>query len=77
MPISNDRLLRELQTISQKLDVVMSQQDEIDADVVELNTAAQAILDEIAALQDANPALDLSALKAAADRVAAIAPPAA
>jgi chromosome segregation ATPase len=71
------KLQRSIQLLHQKVDIVTSQQDEIDADVVELGNAITAIQDEITALQNANPALDLSALKAAADRVADIAPPAA
>jgi hypothetical protein len=69
-------ILRSLQALHLKADILMTQQDEIDADVTELNTATSAILAEIAALQAANPSLDLTALKAAADAVAAIAPPA-
>lgn len=52
----------------------MSQQDEINADVTELDTAVTAIQAEIAQLQQANPGLDLTALKTAVDAVAAIAP---
>lgn len=54
----------------------MSEQDEINADVAELSGADDEILAEIAKLQAANPALDLTALRAAVDRTAAI-PPAA
>ena len=89
--VTNRQLLTQLGIINQKLDVLMSQQDEINTDVqaieagvAQLNTAATAIQAEIDALKAANPALDLSALdKAAADltgavsAVAAIAPPAA
>jgi predicted nucleic acid-binding Zn-ribbon protein len=89
--ITNRQLLTQITILSQKLDVLMSQQDEINTDVqaieagvAQLNTAATAIQAEIAALKQANPALDLTALdKAAADlngavnAVAAIAPPAA
>ena len=78
-------------TINKKLDVLMSQQDDITADVqavqqavTDLGTAATAIEAEITALKNANPALDLSgldtavgALKNAVTSVAAIAPPAA
>ena len=69
------QILRSLQALHLKADIIMTQQDEINADVTELTTAAAAIQAEIAALQTANPALDLTALKAAADAVAAIAAP--
>jgi len=82
---------RDARAINLKLDVLMSQQDDITADVTtieagvaNLGTAAAAITAEIAALKVANPALDLTGLdKAAADltgavtTVAALAPPAA
>ena len=89
--VTNKQLLTQLGIINQKLDVLMSQQDAINADVqsieagvAQLGTAATAIQAEIDALKAANPALDLTGLdKAAADltgavsAVAAIAPPAA
>lgn len=89
--ISNLQILRSLQELHAKVDVIMSQQDDINADVTtieqgvsNLGTAATAIQAEIAALQAANPSLDLTALnQAAADltgavsAVSAIAPPAA
>jgi len=91
MPATLDQILAQLNTINLKLDVLMSQQDDITADVTtieagvaNLGTAAAAITAEIAALKVANPALDLTGLdKAAADltgavtTVAALAPPAA
>lgn len=69
------KVLAQLQVINEKLDVLMSQQDDINADVTAieagvagLGTAAAAIQAEIDALKAANPALDLSGLdKAAAD----------
>jgi peptidoglycan hydrolase CwlO-like protein len=68
---------RVVHTINAKADKLMSQQDEINADVSELQAAAAAIAAEIAALENANPALDLSGLKAAVASVEALAPPAA
>jgi predicted negative regulator of RcsB-dependent stress response len=53
----------------------MSQQDEINQDVQDLDGAVTNIEAEITALQQANPALDLSGLKTAVAAVAAIAPP--
>ncbi|HEY2638948.1 MAG TPA: GH25 family lysozyme [Streptosporangiaceae bacterium] len=87
--VSNAQLLQQLQILNKKADVLMSQQDEINADVqsieagvAALGTAEAAIQAEIASLKTANPALDLSGLdKAAADLttavagVSAIAPP--
>jgi predicted nucleic acid-binding Zn-ribbon protein len=89
--ITNLQLLQSLQALHAKVDILMSEQDQINADVTtieegvaNLGTAAAAIQAEIDALKAANPSLDLSALdKAAADltgavtTVAAIAPPAA
>jgi hypothetical protein len=91
MPATLDKILAAINTINLKLDVLMSQQDNLDTDVqtieagvASLGTAAAAITAEIAALKEANPALDLTKLdKAAADlsgavtTVAALAPPAA
>lgn len=78
------QVLTQLSIINQKLDVIMSQQDETSADlaadvttieagVANLGTAETAILAEIAALKAANPALDLTGLdKAAADLTGAV-----
>ena len=71
------QVLALLRQINGKVDKLMSQQDEINADVTELDGAVAAIQAEIAKLQGSNPALDLTALKTAVDAVAAIAPPAA
>ena len=68
---------RTVHTINAKVDHMSDQQDEINADVAELQAADANILAEIANLQAANPALDLTALKAAVDATGAIAPPAA
>jgi prefoldin subunit 5 len=90
MAATLDQILNALNTINRKLDVLMSQQDDITADVQavqqavdDLGTAATAIEAEIAALKGANPALDLTgldsavaSLKTAVSGVAAIAPPA-
>ena len=57
----------------------MSQQDEVNADVTELQGAATNIQAEIAALEAqvaAGQPLDLTALKTASDALAAIAAPA-
>ena len=75
--VTHADIMRTLGIINQKLDVIMSQQDEINADVAELTAAVGSIQAEITALQNANPTLDLTALKSAVDAVAAIAPPAA
>lgn len=91
MPATLDQILAAITTINRKLDVIMSQQDEINADVqalgqavTDLGTAATAIEAEIATLKGSNPALDLGplstaldSLKTAVSGVAAIAPPAA
>jgi len=88
--ITNAALLRSLQALHLKVDILMSQQDEVNADVTTieagieaLNAAATNIAAEIAALQAANPALDLSALDAhaaaltaAVGSITALAPPA-
>jgi len=57
-------------------ETLVAAQSDIDAITAELGTALANIQAEIAALQAANPALDLSALQAAADALAAVAPPA-
>jgi predicted nucleic acid-binding Zn-ribbon protein len=86
--VTNRQLLQAIQILASKVDILMSQQDEIGADVqaiegavAQLNAAASAIEAEIAALQQANPALDLSGLQqavadlgTAASAVAAIPP---
>ena len=69
--------LQLLRAIDKNVRTLMSQQDEINADVAALQAADTAILAEIAKLQQANPALDLTALKAAVDATTAIVPPAA
>lgn len=69
------RIERSLAELHRKVDRLMATQAEIDAMVADieakvgaLGTAADAIKAEIAALQNANPALDLSGLtKAVAD----------
>ena len=71
------QVLALLRQINGKVDKLMSQQDEINADVTELDGAVAALQAEIARLQGSNPTLDLTALKTAVDAVAAIAPPAA
>jgi chromosome segregation ATPase len=70
------QILNTLWRVERRLEILMSQQDEINADVAELDGAVTAIQAEITQLQQANPGLDLTALKAAVDAVAAI-PPAA
>jgi predicted negative regulator of RcsB-dependent stress response len=78
MPANLDQILNQLQTINKKLDVIMSQQDDITADAAAIETAIAALAAEIAALKTANPALDLTGLdKAVADLGALAAPPAA
>ena len=91
MTATLDQVLAAITVANQKLDVIMTQQDDLAADVqaidqavTDLGTAATAIEAEIAALKAANPALDLTALdtavgslKTAVSSVAAIAPPAA
>jgi hypothetical protein len=68
------QILNALWRVERRLEILMSQQDEINADVTELDTAFTAIQAEIAQLQQANPGLDLTALKTAVDAVAGIAP---
>ena len=90
MTATLDQVLAAITTANRKLDVLMSQQDDLAADVqivdqavTDLGTAATAIEAEIAALKTANPALDLTgldtavgSLKTAVSGVTAIAPPA-
>ena len=90
MAATLDQILSAVTTANRKLDVLMSQQDELNADVqalqqavTDLGNATTAIENEIATLKAANPALDLTgldaqvaALKTAVSGVAAI-PPAA
>ena len=68
---------RTVHAIQTKVNHMSDQQAEIDADVQELQAADANIHAEIAKLQAANPALDLTALKAAVDATSQIAPPAA
>lgn len=89
--VTGRQILAQLGIINKKLDVLMSQQDDLNTDVqaiqqavTDLGAAATSIEAEIAALKNANPALDLSALDAqvaslkdAVTAVGAIAPPAA
>jgi chromosome segregation ATPase len=70
--VTNRDLLRSLQELHAKVDVIMTQQDDInaeasqiEADVAAEGTALAAIKAEIASLQQQNPALDLSGLQAA------------
>jgi hypothetical protein len=70
------QILSSLWRVEARLEMLMTQQEEINADVAELDAAVTAIQAEIAQLQQQNPALDLTALKTAVDAVAAIAPPA-
>jgi peptidoglycan hydrolase CwlO-like protein len=68
---------RTVHTINAKVDHMSDQQAEIDADVAELQADDVNIEAEIAKLQAANPALDLTGLKAAIAATGQIAPPAA
>lgn len=85
--VTSAQILHSLQLLHQKVDILMSQSDDLAADVTtiedgvaalstaatNLSAAEQAILDKIAALQAANPALDLTALnQAAADLTGAV-----
>jgi predicted negative regulator of RcsB-dependent stress response len=72
MTVTLTQILAAINTANKKLDVLMSQQDDLAADVqaidqavTDLGTAASAIEAEIAALKAANPALDLTALDTA------------
>ena len=97
MITTNGQILAAVSAVSKKLDTalsqigtIMSQQDDLTADVqvvnqavTDLGTAATLIEAEIAALKTANPALDLTgldsavgSLKTAVSGVTAIAPPA-
>lgn len=82
------RILTAITTANKKLDIIMSQNDELNSDVqaisqavTDLGTASTAIEAEIASLKSANPALDLTgldtavaSLKTAVSGVSAIAP---
>jgi hypothetical protein len=88
MTVTLRQILAAVTVANQKLDVLMSQNDDLTADVqaidqavTDLGTASSAIEAEIEALKAANPALDLTALdsavgslKTAVSGVAAIAP---
>jgi predicted nucleic acid-binding Zn-ribbon protein len=70
--VTNRQILTRINDLHAKVDILMSQQDEVaadvaavEADVTKLNAAADAIKAEIAALQQQNPGLDLSGLQAA------------
>ncbi len=90
MAATLDLIYHSLQLLHAKADILMAQQDDLNADVTaiedgvaQLGTAATAIQKEIDDLKNANPALDLTGLdKACADltgavsKISAIAPPA-
>ena len=70
--VTNRQLQQQLDRIETKVDLMSSQQDEvnaaaqqIEADVAAENTALAAIQAEIATLQAGNPALDLTGLNQA------------
>ena len=70
--VTHQDILNAVNALNVKVSKLMTQQDdlnaaaqEIEADVAKQNTALDAIKAEIAALQGANPALDLTALNAA------------
>jgi chromosome segregation ATPase len=70
--VTNRQLQQQLDRIETKVDLMSSQQDEINAEAQQIQadvaaeaTALTAIKAEIAALQGANPALDLTGLQAA------------
>lgn len=77
-------ILQRVNDLHRKVDIIMTQQDEVNADVTELTTAEQAISGklgdlnaQIAALEAAQQngqALDLTALKTEADALAALVP---
>jgi outer membrane murein-binding lipoprotein Lpp len=75
LTVDLDPVTQSLAELHAKVDALMSQQDEINTDVTELQAAVTAIADEIAALKAANPALDLSGLEGAVAAVQALAPP--
>jgi lipopolysaccharide export system protein LptA len=76
MPAANDQILAALNTVNRKLDVLMSQQDELNTDVqalqqadVEIGQDTDALTAEIADLKakvDAGQPVDLSGLDAIA-----------
>jgi hypothetical protein len=80
VPVTLAQILRSLQELHAKVDILMTQQDDINTDVTtieagvtNLGTATAAIQAEIDALKAANPQLDLSGLdKAAADLTGAV-----
>lgn len=70
--VTNRDLQLQLDAIAAKVDILMSEQDQvnaaaqqIEADVAAENTALTAIQAEIAALQAGNPAVDFTALNTA------------
>ena len=70
--VTHQDILNAIAALNVKVTKLMTQQDdlnaaaqEIEADVAKQNAALDAIKAEIAALQGANPALDLTALNAA------------
>lgn len=66
---------RMLHRIHQTLELLVSDQSHLDADVAELVSDTSAIEAEIAALKAANPAIDFSALDSAVSALNAVAAP--
>jgi peptidoglycan hydrolase CwlO-like protein len=64
-----------LTEINGKLDTIMTEQNELDTDVANLQADDAAIATELAALKAANPALDFGPLEAAIAATASLAPP--
>lgn len=62
-------ITRTLHDLNQKVDRIMTQQDDLNALVARIDTAVAGIRQDIADLKAANPAVDFSALE---DRVAGL-----
>jgi uncharacterized coiled-coil protein SlyX len=70
----SEQVDRQAATIARLKEIILSTQADVDALTTELAAATQRIVDEITALENANPALDLSALKTAVDALDAVVP---
>ncbi len=66
-----DRIEANLSNLLERMDLLMSDQSRLDADVASLNTGLDAVEAEIKNLKNTNPTLDLSALESSVARVKA------
>ena len=69
------QILNLLTQVNQKVDKLMSEQADINADVTAIQAAVTALAAEIASLKASNPALDLTGLDAAVASLTALAAP--